>query len=164
MDGGKSHEARFDWQVFEPPPPPGGGGGMVPRADRLATGDPHLRRIGIDAKAEMQRRVRSCCSHPMPWLHSSTWRIWAPERQRQLRHSMLSAGQEIGSFIREFIRIAAPLPQDGLILDVRGNGGGTIVAGEELLQTMTPAVIAPERFHLINTPLVLQMCEQRIKS
>ena len=69
-------------------------------------------------------------------------------------------GPQIEPFIREFIRIAALLPQDGLIVDVRGNGGGTIAAGEGLLQTMTPATIEPERFHLINTPLTLQMCEQ----
>jgi hypothetical protein len=35
-----------------------------------------------------------------------------------------------------------------------------IAAGEGLLQTMTPKAIEPERFQLINTPLVLQMCEQ----
>jgi hypothetical protein len=250
-DGGKSREARFDWQVFEPPPPPGGGGGMVPGADRLATGDPHLRRIGIDAKAEMQRRVRKLLFAPdavAAQQHMENLGARAPTAAQAFHAQLLMAtaassgtlapelgraprpqrskavakappdrsrpgssaeaaalaagailegvdlaansimpdvfkqfgkvtsksgvfgyirivtfaiaGPEIGSFIREFIRIAALLPQDGLILDVRGNGGGTIAAGEGLLQTMTPAVIAPERFHLINTPLVLQMCEQ----
>jgi C-terminal processing protease CtpA/Prc len=67
---------------------------------------------------------------------------------------------DVDTFISEFIRILALLPQDGLILDVRGNGGGTIAAGEGLLQTMTPREIEPERFHLINTPLTLQMCQQ----
>jgi hypothetical protein len=64
----------------------------------------------------------------------------------------------IDEFIAEFIRILALLPQDGLIVDVRGNGGGYIAAGEGLLQTLTPATIEPERFHLINTPLTLQLC------
>jgi hypothetical protein len=252
MDSGKSREAHFDWQVFEPPPSPGGGGGMVPGADRLATGDPHLRRIGIDAKAEMQRRVRKLLFAPdavaaqqlmvdlgaraptaaqafhaqLMMAAATTTGALAPELGRVSRRRRASAkaapelrdrlslgpsaeaaalaagailegvdlaansimpdvfkqfgkvtsksgvfgyirivtfaiaGQEIESFIREFIRIAALLPQEGLIIDVRGNGGGTIAAGEGLLQTMTPSVIAPERFHLINTPLVLQMCEQ----
>ena len=66
----------------------------------------------------------------------------------------------VDAFIREFIRIADLLPQEGLIIDVRGNGGGVIAAGEGLLQTLTPVTIEPERFHLITTPLVLQMCEQ----
>ena len=33
---------------------------------------------------------------------------------------------------------------DGLILDVRGNAGGLITAGEFLLQVLTPALIEPE--------------------
>ena len=67
---------------------------------------------------------------------------------------------DIDTFIREFIRILALLPAEGLILDVRGNGGGMIAAGEGLLQTMTPREIEPEHFHLINTPLTLQMCQK----
>ena len=69
--------------------------------------------------------------------------------------------KDIDTFIGEFVRILALLPQDGLILDVRGNGGGYIEAGERLLQTMTPGEIEPERFHLINTPLTLRMCQQK---
>jgi C-terminal processing protease CtpA/Prc len=69
--------------------------------------------------------------------------------------------EEIDTFIGEFIRILTLLPQEGLILDVRGNGGGYIEAGERLLQTMTPGLIEPERFHLINTPLTLRMCQQK---
>jgi C-terminal processing protease CtpA/Prc len=255
-DNGKGpvREARFDWQVFMPPPAPGGGGGAVPGADLLAAGDPHLRRIGIDAKAEMQRRVRKLLFAPeavsaqqkmtelgahapaaaqafhvqVMAATAATAAALAPElgarpRRRTARvapkalrgvaarprpgsaaeasalaaGAMLEgvdltansimpdvikqfgkvtsskgtfgyirivtfaiAGNQIEPFIREFIRIAALLPQEGLIVDVRGNGGGTIAAGEGLLQTMTPGSIEPERFHLINTPLILQMCEQ----
>jgi hypothetical protein len=67
---------------------------------------------------------------------------------------------DISGFINEVIRILGLLPQEGLIVDVRGNGGGVIAAGEGLLQTLTPGPIEPERFHLINTPLTLLMCEQ----
>jgi C-terminal processing protease CtpA/Prc len=67
----------------------------------------------------------------------------------------------VDAFVREFVRILALLPQEGLVLDVRGNGGGYIDAGERLLQTMTPGEIEPERFHLINTPLTLRMCQQK---
>ena len=59
------------------------------------------------------------------------------------------------SFVREFVRIAALLPQNGLIVDVRNNGGGNIIAGETLLQTLTGRTIEPERLHFINTPLTL---------
>jgi Peptidase family S41 len=250
---GAVRESRFDWQVFEPPPAPGGGGGSVPGVDRLSAGDDHLLRIGIDAKAEMQRRVRKLlfapqavaaqkkmtdlgadapmaarAFHNQVMAAATTAGALAPELGAEPRRRTANAaakvssgsasrlrpgsaaaasalaagaklqgvdltansimpdvikqfgkitrpdgafgyirivtfaiaGQEIEAFIREVIRIAALLPQEGLILDVRGNGGGTIAAGEGLLQIMTPVKIEPERFHLINTPLTLQMCQQ----
>ena len=55
-------------------------------------------------------------------------------------------------------------PQEGLILDVRGNGGGQIDAGERLLQLFTPRRIRPELFEFINTPLNLQICRNAPKS
>jgi hypothetical protein len=63
------------------------------------------------------------------------------------------------NFIREFIRLCKLLPQNGLILDVRGNGGGLITAGERLLQVLTPKPIEPARFHFINSPLTQQLSE-----
>lgn len=247
---GAAREARFDWQVFRPPPAPGGGGGSVPGADRLAAGDVHLLRVGIDAKAEMQRRVRKLlfapdavsAQHKMaelgsrghahaqafharlmaaamtagalaPELGAAPRRLPArrpvkrspqagtPQPGSAAEASALAAGAilegvdlsassvmpdvikqfgkvssskgtfgyirivtfaiaDVVQFIGEFIRIAALLPQEGLILDVRGNGGGTIAAGEGLLQLLGPQTIEPERFHLINTPLTLLMCQQ----
>jgi hypothetical protein len=64
------------------------------------------------------------------------------------------------AFVAEFIRITRLLPQDGLIIDVRGNGGGNILAGERLLQVLTPRAIDPERFHFINTPTTLELCRK----
>jgi len=62
-------------------------------------------------------------------------------------------------FVEEFIRILGLIPQSGMILDVRGNGGGNIVAGERLLQLLTPQSIDPERFYFINSALTLRLCE-----
>lgn len=64
-------------------------------------------------------------------------------------------------FIKEFIRLLElpEMPRDGLILDVRGNGGGLIWAGERLLQLLTPKTIEPCRLQFINTALNLQLCQ-----
>jgi hypothetical protein len=64
------------------------------------------------------------------------------------------------SFVDEFIRLIElpEMPKDGLIIDVRGNGGGLIWAGERLLQLLTPRRIEPCRLQFINTPLNLQLC------
>jgi hypothetical protein len=63
-------------------------------------------------------------------------------------------------FVREFIRLVELLPQDGLLLDVRGNGGGHIYAAERLLQTLTPSRIEPERLQFISTAGTLELCRR----
>ncbi|HEY0385570.1 MAG TPA: S41 family peptidase, partial [Pyrinomonadaceae bacterium] len=63
------------------------------------------------------------------------------------------------AFIEEFRRLLQLLPQNGLIIDLRGNGGGLITAGERLLQLLTPKQIEPARLHFINTPLTLRLCQ-----
>jgi hypothetical protein len=66
---------------------------------------------------------------------------------------------------RKFLKAFASLitkdgfPQDGLILDVRGNPGGSIRAAESLLQLFTPQAVQPELFEFINTPLNFQICK-----
>jgi hypothetical protein len=62
-------------------------------------------------------------------------------------------------FLPEFVRLVALLPQDGLILDVRGNGGGFIASGEMLLQTLTPRPIEPALFSFLSSPLTFRLCE-----
>lgn len=57
-----------------------------------------------------------------------------------------------GPFVDEFVRLIGALPQNGLIVDVRGNGGGSVWASELTLQTLTPRRITPEPFQFINTP------------
>ena len=63
-------------------------------------------------------------------------------------------------FVNEFIRLISALPQIGLIIDVRGNGGGVIMNGEEILQLFTPRRIEPEPLQFINTSLNLRICQQ----
>lgn len=60
-------------------------------------------------------------------------------------------------FVQEFIRLLRLMPEEGLILDVRGNGGGSIWAAERLLQTLAPAEIEPERMQFIVTPGTLDL-------
>ncbi len=63
-------------------------------------------------------------------------------------------------FVEEFKRIITSdgFPQEGLIIDVRGNPGGKIRAGERLLQLFTPRRVRPELFEFINTPVNLAIC------
>ena len=63
-------------------------------------------------------------------------------------------------FLSEFIRLLALMPRNGLILDVRGNGGGLILAGEMLLQTLTPAWIEPERVQFVTNALTRKLIDR----
>jgi C-terminal processing protease CtpA/Prc len=56
-------------------------------------------------------------------------------------------------FLAEAIRILGLLPQTGLIIDVRNNGGGIILNGERLLQLFVDGPVEAERLHFINTEL-----------
>lgn len=64
------------------------------------------------------------------------------------------------AFRDEFVRLTAALPPNGLIVDVRDNGGGHIFASEFTLQTMTPRHISPEPVQFISTPLNLRICRR----
>lgn len=68
--------------------------------------------------------------------------------------------QNVKAFVAEFARLAEALPQEGLIVDVRGNGGGIIFAGEMLLQLLTPRHIEAERLQFISTSLNLELCRR----
>lgn len=63
-------------------------------------------------------------------------------------------------FLQRFTRLVTKegFPQEGLVLDVRGNPGGNIRAAESLLQLFTPNAIEPELFEFINSPLNFQIC------
>ncbi|GAB5463065.1 MAG: hypothetical protein HoeaKO_31560 [Hoeflea alexandrii] len=67
-------------------------------------------------------------------------------------------------FVNEFVRLTELLPQSGLMIDVRGNGGGLIYAGERMLQTLTPKAVETERMQFINTSLNLDVVRKNSPS
>jgi C-terminal processing protease CtpA/Prc len=68
------------------------------------------------------------------------------------------------SFVREFTRLVTLLPENGLIIDIRDNPGGKIVAAERLLQLLTSRrPIEPQRLYFINSPVTLKLCQLQAK-
>lgn len=63
-------------------------------------------------------------------------------------------------FIEEFARLASLLPSEGLIVDLRGNAGGSIIAAEGCLQVLSPERIRPSRAQFATSPLLLDICER----
>jgi hypothetical protein len=67
---------------------------------------------------------------------------------------------DIVAYLNEVIRLLeGEFPPQGLIIDVRGNGGGFIIAAEFLLQLLTPRRITPEPSQFVNTPSTLRLCD-----
>lgn len=175
---------EFPWQVLVPDDASTG-------IDLLADTGPQGRMLGVDVKAERQRRVLKLvfspesvnlerrmallangkAPHATPAGVSLSSTSTMPDVFSTFRKVQTTYGDfayvrlrtfnlnDDDAFLREFIRIVGLLPQTGLILDVRGNGGGLISAGERLLQLLTPRAITPARFHFINTPVNQRLCE-----
>jgi C-terminal processing protease CtpA/Prc len=153
--------ARFEWQVFQQDQTPNGHG-VAKAADRLR----HV--IGLDERCEVQRQVRR-------ELFSVRSRGLARDIRGEKFSSriedvfpvcgnVVTPAGEFGyiriatfnvehdpPFLREFIRLVGQLSPRGLIIDVRGNGGGLITAGERLLQLLTPGPVEPVRFSFLNS-------------
>ena len=173
---GKKYEIKQDWMVFNP---------------RLTSGKKR-RRVAASEDTCMHKRAsdhkKTEINDVLKMLYASTKdeiksdfgresiKTGLPEVFRAERIKLF--GREFG-YIRIFTFEVSPnrlvnrfqriltsdsFPQEGLILDVRGNSGGQIDAGERLLQLFTPGWVKPELFEFINTPLNLEICRNAPKS
>jgi hypothetical protein len=174
---GEGHDHHQEWLVFEP------GAEVGPSA--LTT---EATRIGVDDRADQIQQARKQLYAPAvsrAEREADGQRVAAPIRDAAadleshlpgvframtVRHSEDDDTEygylriftfhvpDADVFIDEFVRLVGQLPEAGLIIDVRGNGGGLITAAEGLLQVLTPKRIEPEPAQFINTPLNLKIC------
>jgi hypothetical protein len=174
---GKVRDAEFVWLVYSQPP--------NESAEREARGTGEALAFGFDIQGSRtqdarkdlmaQRAVRiEAMSEPERLKHSSTPESYPTTLPTMFRarEQMTAHGNfgyvriftfmhpEADVFVAEFQRLIQLLPQNGLIIDVRGNGGGNILACERLLQLLTPVEIEPAHFQFINSPLTLALCQR----
>jgi hypothetical protein len=69
-------------------------------------------------------------------------------------------GDDFAEFFAEVQRVLSLMPSEGLILDVRGNGGGYVYVAEALLQFFTPHRIQPEPTQFVSSPVTAALCEK----
>jgi hypothetical protein len=170
---GAEHELRQEWLVAENTPP------MVGNLDAVSAAAVSF---GLDVEADETGRARAMLFAPQAVaqheageqppepaaegadLPTSMPRVF---RARTVTTSSGALGHlriftfsvpDPEAFVKEFVRLVEILPQSGLIVDVRGNGGGHIYASEFTLQTLTPRHITPEPVQFIGTPLNLAIC------
>jgi hypothetical protein len=182
---GRKQERRFEWQMFVSGLPGGGNDPLAAVGDlALVLGidakgelERQARKLLFAPEAvKIARRVKEQTDPALGGGHDAAGLVDFTTVSRlpdvfTFRTVKTPSGQfgyirihtfyvlDDNAFVEEFIRIVGLLPQNGLILDVRGNGGGNILAGERLLQVLTPQQIDPERFYFINSPLTLRICK-----
>ncbi len=165
---GANAELRFDWQVSRSIP-----SALDPNA---ATRRRASAALGVDLETEIVRRMRAAMF--APHVLAARGRTAPPPETLDSRFPDVFTAKIVTTstgtfgylriwtfshwppeeFVAEFIRLIGALPQRGLIIDVRGNGGGVIMNGELILQTLTPRSIEPEPLQFLNTPLNLEIC------
>ena len=117
--------------------------------------------------------VRSARSTARPWFEPVDSRmpwVFRAARLRVRRGEFAYARiftfnvPSADAFVEEFCRLLTLLPGRGLVLDVRGNGGGLIYAAEQLLQVLTPRRIEPQPAELATTPFMLRLSRRHAPS
>lgn len=173
---GKAAELRFDWQVNPPLPT---------SLDAQAAANPAAAAsLGLDLEQDIIRRMRLALFAPqvvadrkkarektarggsfgdlesqLPGIFTAR-EVNTPAGTFGLLRVRTFSHWPPEEFVAEFLRLIANLPQNGLIIDVRGNGGGVIMNGELILQTLTARRIEPEPLQFVNTPLNCEICRR----
>ncbi len=168
-------EHRFEWRFIDPGPAPDAAHPTAPAAAAMA----------IHPDRALVRRAKKLSFNAGLWQTERRDRVAAAgigiadngwitgQFQDNVSARVVSvAGRDHGylrlwsfeladddGFIAEVMRLLAELPQDGLIIDLRGNPGGLIWAAERLLQLFTPTPISPTRFSIIATDVTRAMTD-----
>lgn len=162
---GREYELRFDWMVTGLPED----GGMEPRG--LAVETERVRQINkflfAPAVINTTRKI-ALAADPVSLVKGTSSLMPDIFRAAVAKTSRGEIGYiRIFSFnvpraddlVFEFIRLVRLLPQNGLVIDVRDNGGGRTAAAERLLQVISPRQpIEPQRLYFINTALTFELC------
>ena len=150
--GGERRHLRFPWLVVERAP-----GSEGPRATQRSFA------LGLDQEGEWIRSVKR-----LLYADHDKWDAGSPDdllAYRTVRRPGEDRGYgylrlfsfsvpsgRVDRFVSTVRRLLKAAPADGLIIDIRGNPGGDIVAAERLLQLISPVEIEPEALDFINTP------------
>ncbi|HEX6910578.1 MAG TPA: S41 family peptidase, partial [Longimicrobium sp.] len=172
--GGEMREKRFEWQVNPPLPS---------AAAEQAADEGAVAALGVDLEQDIVGRMRLALFAPRAVAAgreaAEKARSGADFATLESKLPNVFTAREIHTpsgtfgylriwtfghwppeeFVGEFVRLVEALPQNGLVIDVRGNGGGVIMNGEYILQTLTPRRIEPEPVQFLNTPLNLDICK-----
>ncbi len=159
---GKAHQTRIHWREVEAGAWAGDDDEGPPAAFAMIPG----RLIGLDRRTSLIQRAKralfadagrevsaEAIETSLPGLRAR--RVTTPSgtfgHLRIFTFMLFELIYEPDRYWSAMVDLLKRLPRDGLILDVRGNGGGLILAAESLLQLFTPRRIGGEPFQFANT-------------
>ncbi|HEV7808251.1 MAG TPA: S41 family peptidase [Solirubrobacteraceae bacterium] len=164
--GDQTHERRFEWlaaRQFQKQLPTGGSGAG----------------IGHDLEGEWIREVKEALYVPKPepkakGAPSPGAGIFAYRTHREpdggpeygyLRiYSFEVPRAGVAAFLRRIAAILRDAPEDGLIIDIRGNPGGNVIAAEGLLQLFSATPVARQGIQFLNTPDASKLADAVFKA
>jgi len=171
----RSRSHRFEWQQRDAPP--------ELRGEHITTA------MGIDAQTHAVGAVRKDLYAGGHWSKAAekrgaldtpmalaegrdlgTYMPWffrahhTPDNKFGYIRIFSFATRDPRAFVAEFARLVNELPADGLIIDVRGNAGGSIEAAESLLQVLTETPVRTQRAQFTTSPLLHDICARHAPS
>jgi C-terminal processing protease CtpA/Prc len=152
---GSRQEARFVWRVIQ--------------LDETLRADEAGPLIGNDpagvAVQQVRKELFATSRQTSPWIETSlpnvlSARPW-PVRGGGVGYLRIWSFSELNdaAFVAEFSRLVGLLPTRGLVIDIRGNPGGSIRAAERILRRLTDRPVEPARFSLATGRATLAMCQ-----
>jgi hypothetical protein len=156
--GGRRQEIRLTWRVLTLPVEPDATDPDAWRKPAQITGiDPHAERVRRvqrtllarpgRAQTAGRRSLFAVSTSPTPHGEVGYLRIWSFDCA------------DAGRFVRALARALDGLPPDGLVVDVRGNGGGNIVAAEAALALLAPTPVQRESLQFLATAYTRAIAE-----
>ncbi|MET7645640.1 hypothetical protein ABZS83_18755 [Streptomyces sp. NPDC005426] len=170
---GNHREMRESWRLFDNPAGPVDTGTAsstaISQAFDIDTQETNRAKVALFAPRVLAQQSAADVGRPIPGLRSGEIATKNPIafRAQKIKTSSGVFGHlriftfetdNPRSYVEEFIRLVRLLPERGLVLDVRDNGGGDMRVAECLLQVLTPREVAPEPVQFLSSPLNLRVC------
>jgi hypothetical protein len=171
---GKQWTTTIEWKVVDEPD-----GLPLGRDER---GRPEGRRLGISQRTETNRKtkvqyfgggpVETPPGDGLEFEELDTSVFGDEVKARIVRYGGNAYGylriftfhtaafDEVDDFLAALRDLLGELPERGLIVDVRGNGGGYIRAAETLLRYLSDRTIQPEPMQFISSDTTYQLCRR----